>query len=96
MEPLQIVEQYVNGRPLQAADDSLTVFYRTTDDVAARAAVLSVETADGGVELVVWDSGDVELNHGTVDDPHLEHRTVTTEPELIGLLDDFYRRARQP
>ena len=45
-------------------------------------------------EISVWESGEVELTYGTVDDPHSEHIDISSESELVKLAERLLELAR--
>lgn len=70
------------------------VTLRRSDEALSKpSAHLVVSAGDRLLELIVWDSGEVELTYGTPEDPHDEHREVDDPEELDRLLDELVRRA---
>ena len=58
-------------------------------------AHLVLSRGDRFDEMIVWDSGDVEVSYGTADRPHDEHHEVDDPSALDALLEDLVRRVGQ-
>lgn len=61
-------------------------FRETDDDREKPSAHLVLQHGERLGDAIVWDSGEVELSFGTVDDPRHEHHEVDNPSELDELL----------
>lgn len=71
------------------------VTFRRSDEERAKPSAHLVVSAGGRVsEMIVWDSGEVELTYGTPDDPCDEHHEVDDPAELDRLLEQLIQRTQ--
>jgi hypothetical protein len=62
------------------------LFRESKDDREKPSAHLVLEHGERFVDLIVWDSGEVELSFGTANEPRDEHHDVDSFSELDELL----------
>lgn len=70
------------------------VTFRRSDGVRAKpSAHLVVQAGSRLAEMIVWDSGEVEVSYGSPDESHDEHHEVDDPAELDRLLEQLLDRA---
>lgn len=68
----------------------------SSGDRAKQSAHLSIETSHRSIELLLWDSGECELNYGTVESATYEHLEVRNPAEVAALVDRVLDLATPP
>lgn len=66
---------------------------RSSEAVPKPSAQLVVSAPARLCEVIVWDSGEVELTYGTLDDPRDDHHEINDPAELDRVLDQLLRLA---
>ncbi len=82
---------HANGARLQALGH--VTFRRSDQERAKPSAHLVVQARSRLAEIIVWDSGEAELNYGTPDEPHYEHHEIDDPADLDQLLEQLVHRA---
>lgn len=68
-------------------------YSRTNDDRDKHSISLVIESGPHFIDLMVWDSGEVEFGHGTMEDQRDEHHDLGTVADLHQLTDRIQREA---
>lgn len=89
----QRMADWVDANGARLRELGPVTFRRSDEERAKPSAHLVVHAGSRLAEMIVWDSGEVELTYGTPDEPHDEHHEVDDPAELDRLLEQLVDRA---
>jgi len=86
MTHLDRLDQWLEVHRADLEQVGMVTYVPGPRDVPDPSASLVVALDNADVELLLWESGEAEFNHGAYDDPVFEHVEVESPEQLDALL----------